>query len=75
MLELIKNSFSEDFISNISKEIENSDYNKRDKLLTMLVCMGKIKASSYEVVGLNKNKESINVDKYIDTFNETIKRK
>ena len=75
MLELIKNSFSEDFISNISKEIENSDYNKRDKLLTILVCMGKIKASSYEVVGLNKNKESINVDKYIDTFNETIKRK
>ena len=74
MLRLIRRSFDEYFIKNISKEIDNSDIDKRNKLITMLVCMGKIKAYSYEVVGLNKNSEK-DVDNYKDIFNNISRRK
>ena len=74
MLKLVRRSFDEEFINNIFNEINNSDVEKREKLITMLVCMGKIKASTYEVIGLNKNSEE-KIDDYKDLFREVIRRK
>ena len=76
MLRFVRRSFDEDFIKNIDMELELSDDNKKKNIITLLACMGKIKASFYEIVGLNnKNKESINVEEYVNTFNDTIRRK
>lgn len=75
MLRFVRRSFDEDFIKNIKKEIDNSNSKKKEELLTMLVCMGKIKASCYEVVGLNKEKEDIDVNRYVEEFNKIGKRK
>ena len=75
MLRFIRRSFDEDFIKNIGAEIILSDNKKKEKLVTLLACMGKIKAAYYEVVGLNKTKENVNVERYVNVFNDTIKRR
>ena len=75
MLRFIRRSFDEDFINNISKELEISDENKKTSIITLLACMGKIKTFYYGVVGLNKSGSNIDIDKYVNAFNDTIRRK
>lgn len=69
MFRLVCKSFNDEFLKDIEKELVNSDTKKLEKLITMIACMGKIKAATYEVVGINKNKENIDVGKYVDIFN------
>ncbi len=73
-LRLIRRSFDSDFIKEIGKEIMSSDREKRERLITMLACMGKIKAACYQSVGLNKDIEYANANRYIELFND-IKRR
>lgn len=75
MLRFIRRSFDEDFIKNIGIEINSSNDKKREKLIILLACMGKIKAAFYEVAGLNEKMENVNVERYVNTFNDTIKRR
>ena len=74
MLKLVRRSFDEDFIKNIKEELELSDPKKYENIITMLVCMGKIKASTYEIIGL-RNNEKIDVDEYKEIFNSVKRRK
>ena len=74
MLKLVRRSFDDEFLIELENEILSSDIDKKIKLITMLGCMGKIKVATSDVVGLNKDKEDIDINKYVELFNSVKRR-
>ena len=67
LLKLARRTFDKDFIQIIKKEIL-ANPKKQDEFIIMLACMGKIKAATYQVLGLNRDNKSLNVNLYANSF-------
>lgn len=70
LLKLARASFNNDFIKRVRREML-TNLESLDNFVIMLACMGKIKASTYQILGLDNSNKNLDVTSYKDSFLKT----